>query len=239
MEWNCSACTFANSAQRNACELCETARTVAKGERATPWEQAAHGGEPEFLFSDADGAQLLFPDFVRLLQSFGSPEADALEAEKEINAIPAAIPPSKFPTLNPGTPRLLCFLINRCWFIFSLYRTLLPQSTALAVPKLGKRKRDADEHGRDKKKTHVCTACGNGFGAPNKLALHIRCHTNEKPYTCKVCLKGFSWLSHMTTHLRTHTGEKPRLRCVLQGLLGVEPSNQAPACDVCSKGFSE
>ncbi|XP_017280167.1 zinc finger protein 91-like [Kryptolebias marmoratus] len=56
---------------------------------------------------------------------------------------------------------------------------------------------------KTKTKGHSCPLCVNKhFRGPNKLARHMRTHTQEKPFPCPVCRMTFSQSYHMTRHMR-------------------------------------
>ncbi|XP_037546466.1 zinc finger protein 814-like [Nematolebias whitei] len=61
---------------------------------------------------------------------------------------------------------------------------------------------------KTKTRRHVCPLCVNRhFKGPDKLARHMRSHTQEKPFICPCCDLKFSQSYHMTRHMRNqHNG---------------------------------
>lgn len=70
---------------------------------------------------------------------------------------------------------------------------------------------------------HKCTICGKNFSDDNRLAIHMKRHSDKKPtsFECTICFKSFSQQGNLKTHYRIHTNEKPY------------------TCDVCTKDFRQ
>ena len=61
-----------------------------------------------------------------------------------------------------------------------------------------------------KEKPFVCTDCGKGFSAEDKLIRHQMVHGDEasKPLECPVCGKRVMNNSAMACHMKTHSDRK-------------------------------
>ncbi|KAM6170866.1 zinc finger and BTB domain-containing protein 42 [Erethizon dorsatum] len=172
------------------------ARSLAKGEPDSPWEQEESRG-PRSPHGPpqppcAPAAQRL-PLDVKLLPCGG-----AASQELELDSEPVA---GGSEELGPRGRLCICPL---CCKLFPSAHALQQHLSAHFRERDGTRARLSPDGA-----VPTCPLCSKTFSCTYTLKRHERTHSGEKPYTCTQCGKSFQYSHNLSRHAVVHTREKP------------------------------
>lgn len=68
---------------------------------------------------------------------------------------------------------------------------------------------DAAQGMQHQLKLHICQTCLKSCKSASNLAVHERCHSDQKNFACPSCPKRFKIRGDLKRHLRIHTGSRP------------------------------